>query len=106
VAFSGIGNPSGFEATLGRLGAVILAHHVFPDHHVYSVADLEALSAATMKVQAACLVTTEKDMVKLARLNLDEMATPLYALAISLEIVEGEETLDRMLSGLQGAIAS
>jgi len=32
--------------------------------------------------------------------------TPLYALAISLEIVEGEETLDRMLSGLQGAIAS
>jgi len=106
VAFSGIGNPSGFEATLVRLGAVILAHHVFPDHYVYSAADLEALSAATMKVRAACMVTTEKDMVKLARLNLEKMVTPLYALAISLEIVEGEETLDRMLSGLQGAIAS
>jgi tetraacyldisaccharide-1-P 4'-kinase len=59
-----------------------------------------------MKVRAACMVTTEKDMVKLARLNLEKMVTPLYALAISLEIVEGEETLDRMLSGLQGAIAS
>jgi len=106
VAFSGIANPRGFEATLVRLGAVILAHHVFPDHYVYSAADLEALSTSAMKVRAACMVTTEKDMVKLARLNLEKMVTPLYALAISLEIVEGEETLDRMLSGLQGAIAS
>ena len=105
VAFSGIANPRGFETTLVRLGAVVLAHHVFPDHYVYSAADLEALSISAMKVRAACMVTTEKDMVKLARLNLEKMVTPLYALAISLEIVEGEETLDRMLSGLQGAIA-
>lgn len=105
VAFSGIANPRGFEATLVRLGAVVLAHHVFPDHYAYSAADLEALSTATVKARAACMVTTEKDMVKLARLNLEKMATPLYALAISLEMVEGGETLDHMLSGLPEAIA-
>jgi len=59
-----------------------------------------------MKARAACMVTTEKDMVKLTRLNLEKMVTPLYALAISLEMLEGEEALDRMLTCLLGASAS
>jgi len=106
VAFSGIGNPSGFEATLVRLGAVVLAHHVFPDHYVYSAADLEALSTAAMKSHASMMVTTEKDMVKLMGLNIGKMVTPLYALAISLEMLEGEDALERMLTGLPGANSS
>jgi len=52
------------------------------------------------------MVTTEKDMVKLTRLNLEKMVTPLYALAISLEMLEGEEALDRMLTCLLGASVS
>lgn len=100
VAFSGIGNPRGFETTLAQLGAVVLAHHVFPDHHVYSAADLQALSAAAKRAGASMMVTTEKDMVKLARLDRGEGATPLYALSISLELLDGLKVLDRMLSGL------
>ncbi|MBI2902215.1 MAG: tetraacyldisaccharide 4'-kinase [Candidatus Methylomirabilis oxyfera] len=105
VAFSGIANPRGFETTLVRLGAVVLAHRAFPDHYAYSAADLESLSVSAMKAHASFMVTTEKDMVKLTRLNLEKMVTPLYGLAIALEMLEGEEALDRMLTGLLGASA-
>ena len=100
VAFSGIANPRGFEKTLVQLGAVVLAHHVFPDHYVYSAADLQALSAAARKAGASLMVTTEKDMVKLTHLDLGNEAVGLYALSISLELLEGAEMLDRMLNRL------
>lgn len=100
LAFSGIANPRGFETTLVQLGTLILAHRTFPDHYVYSAIDLQALSEAAIKVGATFMVTTEKDMVKLARLNRGKDAVPLYALSISLELLEGEDILDRMLSDL------
>ncbi len=100
VACSGIANPRRFEATLGRLGAVVLAHHVFPDHYVYSRGDLDALLAAADKARASMIVTTEKDMIKLSRLQSEGGRTPLHALSIALELVEGGPTLDRMLNDL------
>ncbi len=100
MAFSGIANPRTFDATLARLGAVVLDHHVFPDHHVYSSADLEALSAAADKAGAAMMVTTEKDMIKLSGLESGASRLPLHALSVALELVEGAPILDRMLNGL------
>lgn len=46
------------------------------------------------------IVTTEKDMVKLMRLDLVKIDAPLYALSIVLELVEGAKMLDAMLSRL------
>ena len=106
VAFSGIGNPGSFEATLLRLGATVLAHHIFPDHYAYSAADLEALSSAAKVVGASMAVTTEKDMVKLVRLQQGSRAVPLYALSIGLELAEGAATLDRMLNDVLQPSAS
>lgn len=100
MAFSGIANPRGFEKTLVQLGAVVLAHHAFPDHYVYSAADLQALSSAARRAGASLMVTTEKDMVKLTGLDLGDEAADLYALSISLEFLEGAEMLDRMLNRL------
>ena len=100
LAFSGIANPRSFEATLTQLGAVVLGHRVFPDHYAYSAADLQVLSAAARKAGASLMVTTEKDMVKLTRLDRGKEALPLFAISISLELVEGAEVLDRMLGSL------
>ncbi len=100
MALSGIGNPGSFEATLVRLGAHVLAHHIFPDHYIYSPADLKALSAAARAAGASMMVTTEKDMIKLTRLNLEDKSMPLYALSITLDLVEGAATLERMLDGV------
>ena len=100
LAVSGIANPSRFEATLVQLGAFVAAHHVFPDHHRYATADLEIINRAAKDVGASMVVTTEKDMVKLMRLDVARVGAPLYALSISLQLMEGAEVLDSMLSRL------
>ena len=100
LAVSGIANPSRFEAALVQLGAFVAAHRVFPDHHRYSTADLEIINGAARNSGASMVVTTEKDMVKLTCLDLAKVGVPLYAMSISLELVEGAEVLDAMLSRL------
>ncbi|MDE2058951.1 MAG: tetraacyldisaccharide 4'-kinase [candidate division NC10 bacterium] len=106
LAVSGIANPSRFEMTLVRLGAVVAAHHVFPDHHRYVPADLEIINRAAKNIGASMVVTTEKDMVKLVGLDCAQVGAPLYALSISLELIEGAEVLDGMLSRLVKPSAS
>jgi tetraacyldisaccharide 4'-kinase len=64
LAFAGIGRPAKFYATLERLGADIVAHRDFADHHPYSDAELGALLAAA-HARGATLVTTSKDWVRL-----------------------------------------
>lgn len=98
LAFSGIANPKAFELTLAQLGGVVAAHHVFPDHHVYSAVDLHALSNAARRAGTSFLVTTEKDMVKLARIERPKEGPPLWAVSISLDLLEGQEMLKRLLA--------
>lgn len=64
VAFAGIGRPQKFFVTLRGLGAEIVAERVFPDHHPYRPAELAELTALAAR-EGACLVTTEKDAVRL-----------------------------------------
>ncbi|PTL35997.1 tetraacyldisaccharide 4'-kinase [Candidatus Methylomirabilis limnetica] len=106
LAASGIANPSRFEATLVQLGAFVVARRVFPDHHRYSTADLEIINEAARKSGASMVVTTEKDMVKLTCLDLAKVEAPFYALSISLELVEGVEVLDAMVSRMVKLSAS
>ncbi|MDE2484597.1 MAG: tetraacyldisaccharide 4'-kinase [candidate division NC10 bacterium] len=106
LAVSGIANPSRFEATLIQLGAFVAAHHIFPDHHRYAPVDLEIINRAANSVGASMVVTTEKDMVKLTSLNVTTMGAPLYALSISLELTEGADVLDAILSRLVTPSAS
>lgn len=64
VAFAGIGRPGKFRTSLEWLGANISGFFPFPDHHVYSQKDFDALKAQATEYQAA-LVTTRKDFVRL-----------------------------------------
>jgi len=85
---SAIGNPEAFETTVTDLGATVVCHRAFPDHHVYQSADLEGLGSRPV-------VTTAKDAVKLHGMQL-----PLLVLDVALEIVEGESMLQKLLEGL------
>ena len=100
LAVSGIANPGRFEAMLVRLGAHIAAHRIYSDHHGYTSADLRTIDEAAEDVGASMVVTTEKDMVKLTRLNIVRVGVPLYALSISLELIEGAGLLESMLNRL------
>lgn len=97
-AFSALGNPAVFPKTLGALGAAILDHQAFRDHHWYSEADLEAIGHQAAEAGAEAVVTTEKDAVKIRAFP--RQAPPLYVLAVELALTEGEQTLVQALTDL------
>lgn len=96
VAFSGIANPRSFESTLESLGAKVLKHLVFPDHHPYSMGDLEAILEKGEDLRAEMVLTTEKDAVRLLDLPINP-GIPLYALRVRFSLIEGEDALERIL---------
>jgi tetraacyldisaccharide 4'-kinase len=64
LAFTGIGRPQKFFATLRATGAIVVAERGFPDHHHFSARELDALGAEALQAGAE-LVTTEKDLVRI-----------------------------------------
>ncbi len=91
VGFCGLGNPMGFRRTLESLGARILAFCEFPDHHRFSEPEIVRLIDIAHKVNAECLVCTEKDLVKLAAFDWADM--PVVAVGIEIEFLAGEADL-------------
>lgn len=65
IVFSGLGNNAQFIKTIEQTGANIIETHEFPDHFVYDKRLVDRL-IKTAQQRAALLVTTEKDMVKIA----------------------------------------
>lgn len=65
LAYAGIGNPERFFSLLRRLGASVVETIVFRDHQALAERDAVQLLARAQAV-GATLVTTEKDMARLA----------------------------------------
>ena len=64
LAFAGIARPSKFWETLAAAGAELAGQAAFPDHHPYTVAEVERLLARAAALGAEP-VTTPKDAVRL-----------------------------------------
>jgi tetraacyldisaccharide 4'-kinase len=88
VAFAGIGNPQAFVSTLTQLGVEVATLFVFPDHHPYTQEDWQAIVAMVKQQQAAYLITTDKDAVRLPAAW--QAAVPLYTLRIGVTFTAGE----------------
>lgn len=78
-AFSGIANPSHFEALLRSMGADIVKSKRFRDHHHYPQGDIDKIIKEAGGLE---IITTEKDMVKLKALEL-----PNYILALRIKFL-------------------
>jgi tetraacyldisaccharide 4'-kinase len=89
AAFSGIAKPEQFEDTLRKLGAEIVSFRAFPDHYRYSRAEIEEMLLMGAKT-ADCLITTEKDWVRIENLRVHH--DKLSFLAIRLELISEGET--------------
>ncbi len=91
-AFCGIGNPDAFFRDLRLWGFDVVRESVFPDHHVYR--NLNFARGGSM----AALVTTEKDLMNLAGLDLSGLGVPVLACATRFELEDAaafEEVLFR-----------
>jgi len=98
VAFVGIGNPQAFVTTLTRLGAEVAALLVFPDHHPYTPEDWQTIVTTADKQQAACLVTTEKDAVRLPPSW--QASVPIYTLRIGVTFAANDALFSHQLQAL------
>ena len=92
---SAIGNPLAFERTARSLGAEILGHRVFRDHHSYSRQDLDDVLKQFR--EAEIVLCTSKDAVKLRSHILDVSDTKLRMLEVEWRFLSGEETLTEQL---------
>ena len=63
-AMAGIGRPEKFFRTLAAMGAHVVGTRAFPDHHHYSLVDIQAVKQIAANA-GALLVTTEKDFVRI-----------------------------------------
>jgi tetraacyldisaccharide 4'-kinase len=84
LAISGIVRPEDFTSLLRTCGVEVVKEAVFPDHHHYTPDDLTRIDK--MKVGVDWIVTTEKDLVKLKAMNLEDL--PIRALRIQVKLWE------------------
>jgi tetraacyldisaccharide 4'-kinase len=63
--FAALGNPSGFSATVERMGFEIVGRRFWPDHYAWTDADLDRMAADACAAAPDVVLTTEKDAVKL-----------------------------------------
>ena len=92
-AFCGIGNPKSFFNDLHRAGYSLCYSRAFPDHHWYQQSDIDQMVDEARKRNAAALITTAKDGVKLRSLRFD---LPCFIVEIDLQF-DDEKRLREIL---------
>lgn len=93
-AFSAIGNPSSFEQSISDIGARSVESARFPDHHSYTMAEMQGVMQKAVDEGACALITTEKDAVKIpAEFIHSDRQLPVYILSMELNFVDGLEDL-------------
>jgi tetraacyldisaccharide 4'-kinase len=86
LAFAGIADPGKFFATLEASGITVATRRGFPDHHRYT-SEESARLIADADAQGLTLVTTEKDVARLAGdPAADDLAARSVALPVTLKI--------------------
>jgi tetraacyldisaccharide 4'-kinase len=91
-AFSGIATPESFEKFLRDLGAVLVGRERFPDHYRFENEDIADLFTVAQRQGAECVVTTEKDAVRIV--DTLTCPLPLYYLRLEIEILRGAADFD------------
>jgi tetraacyldisaccharide 4'-kinase len=92
LAFSGLGDNGSFFALLKDIGADVVRTVEFPDHYQYEESDLRRMEAYA---DVDLLVTTEKDAIKMDRMDVSDS---LFYLSIEAQIEDEERFIDLALS--------
>lgn len=94
LALSAIGNPSSFEQTITDVGAKVVENVRYPDHHDYTMAEMQAVMQKAVDEGAHAIITTEKDAVKIpSEFIHSDRPLRVYVLGIEVYFTEGHEEL-------------
>jgi tetraacyldisaccharide 4'-kinase len=96
AALSGIACPESFESFLHKLGAEIVESQHFADHHRFTQQEIINFVNRSKQANAEIIITTEKDAVRLPRL--DRYDIPLFFLRVEIDIISGQESFDQCIS--------
>jgi len=99
LAFSAIGNPSSFEQTLVDIDGELIDAVRYPDHHDYTMAEMQCIMQKAIDKDVYALVTTEKDAVKIpSEFIHSDRPLPVYVLSIEVKFIDGYQELMGMIS--------
>ena len=87
VTLSGIAAPMSFEKSVSKMGAKILSRERYPDHYRYKAQDIIDVINNAYELKADAILTTEKDAVRLPRLEYPKV--PIYYMRMDIEIIKG-----------------
>ena len=96
AALSGIAKPESFEDFLRELGAEVITTEHYADHHRYRQQEVINFINASKLAGAEMIITTEKDAVRMPRL--DRRDIPIYFLRVEIDILSGQESFDQCIT--------
>ena len=94
ICIAGIASPGSFYSSIESLGANIIHSETFPDHHYFSVEELNRV-VELAKQEDAIIVTTEKDIVKIRKIS---DSSSIYYLEIKVDFLNGKEETQKIIS--------
>ncbi|HEY1804391.1 MAG TPA: tetraacyldisaccharide 4'-kinase [Terracidiphilus sp.] len=101
AAFCGIARPDQFFAGLESAGLKLAAKAAFADHHNYTEADLDRVTAAARNAGATMLLTTEKDRVRLGALaSTLPVLLPIKTVQLRVEIEDEDAAIEWLIGSL------
>jgi tetraacyldisaccharide 4'-kinase len=96
ASISAIANPPSFEGFLCELGAELVLKRRYADHHRYRQQEMINFVNDAKAAGAELIVTTEKDAVRMPRL--DRCDIDILFLRVEIDILNGQESFDQCIS--------
>lgn len=103
LALAGIANPARFYSLLEQLGATIAGRVQFADHHAFTDADATRILTEASSLHAR-IVTTEKDLVRLAGAPGARAALREKAIALPIRVKLDQRNEVRLVSLINAAV--
>ena len=102
-AVAGIASPERFFDSLRSAGWTLAGTMGFKDHHRFTVADAKRIGDEASRAAAEAIVTTSKDMVKLA--SLGPWPVPLVEMPLEVSVEPAAEFREWLLASVRSAEA-
>lgn len=96
-AFCGIGNPDAFFNTIKALGTKMVGSRIYNDHYHYTESCLADIYEQAEHNKADLILTTQKDLTKIALLRPAKKDILLAYLAIEIKFLAGEDKLTALI---------